>query len=64
MKMVVTLRSGVQIRVDVTALSTGPDPLGDLRPWRWTSPKDAGTVLRWVDPHEVVAVHAEYETGE
>ena len=56
--MVVTLRSGVQIKMDVDEFSTGHSPIGgDLRSLKWSGTSD--TELNWLDLSEVVAVHGE-----
>jgi hypothetical protein len=60
-KMVVTLRSGVQITVDVEKFSTGGSPVGGhLRQLKWTQPENPEVELNWVDLAEVAAVHAEH----
>lgn len=62
MKMVVTLKSGVQIRADVEDFTTGQSPVfGELRALKWTTTAQPGTVIQWLDVSEVAAVHAEYE---
>jgi hypothetical protein len=64
MKMVITLRNGVQIKMNVEAFSVGRSPIGaELRTLTWTL-SDASTELSWVDLREVVAVHAEREAAD
>lgn len=57
--MVITLRSGVQIRMGVEEFSTQRTPIGsELRGLKWKC-DGTGDELNWVDLNEVVAVHAE-----
>jgi hypothetical protein len=65
MKMVVTLRNGVQIAADVEEFSTGRSPIGGvLKSLKWITTEEPQTVLNWLDMGEVVAVHAEFAPGE
>lgn len=62
--MVVTLKSGVQIRAQVTEYTVGRRPLGGLARLRWTGGQDGGHVyaggaLQYLDLDEVAAVHSE-----
>ena len=62
MKMVVTLKSGVQIKADVEDFTTGTSAvLGELRNLKWTSAERPAVRIQWLDMGEVAAVHAEYD---
>jgi hypothetical protein len=62
MKMVVTLRSGVQIKADVESYSTGSSPIaGDLRQLKWTTAENPSVTIEWLAMSEVVAVHTEFD---
>jgi hypothetical protein len=61
MKMVITLKSGVQIKADVEGLTTGVSPVfGELRNLKWTTTEQPEVRISWLDIGEVAAVHAEY----
>jgi hypothetical protein len=66
MKMVVTLKSGAQIRVGVKEFTVSTGRLSsELRALNWTHDDDPlGTSLNWIDMAEVAAVHAEREPGD
>lgn len=58
--MVVTLRSGTQLRIDVDSFSTGSAPLsGNLQQLKWSRATGATNELNWLNLDEVAAVHAE-----
>jgi hypothetical protein len=59
--MVVTLKSGTQIRIGVTDFTTHADPVnGNLRSIDWTLDDDpAGSSPAWISLEEIAAVHAE-----
>lgn len=58
--MVVTLKSGTQIRAQVTEYTVGRAPLGGaLARLRWTGGEDADAALQYLDLDEVAAVHSE-----
>jgi hypothetical protein len=57
--MVVTLKSGVQIRVKVTEYTVGRNGLGDLSRLRWTSAENADSALKYVQLDEIAAIHGE-----
>lgn len=58
--MVVTLKSGAQIRAQVTAYTVGRAALGgDLARLKWTGAEDADASLQYLDLGEVAAVHSE-----
>lgn len=64
MKMVVTLKSGIQIRAAVEDFTTGASPvLGELRNLKWTATQRAHVQIHWLDISEVAAVHAEFSYG-
>lgn len=59
--MVVTLKSGVQIRTQVTEYSVGRGGLSDqMTSLKWSFDEDGDSRLRYVDLAEVVAVHSEW----
>jgi hypothetical protein len=63
--MVVTLKSGVQIKAEVEEFSTGTSSLfGELRTLAWTESERAAVRLNWLDRGEVAAVHAEFDEEE
>ena len=65
MKMVVTLKNGVQIKADVKEYTTKKSPIfGELRGLEWTTTDQPGVVISWVDAHEIAAIHAEFEPNE
>lgn len=62
MKMVITLKSGVQIKADVEDCTIGRSPVfGELRELKWTLPEEPDVKIGWLDINEVAAVHAEYD---
>jgi hypothetical protein len=62
MKMVVTLKSGVQIKADVEDSTVGRSPVfGELRELKWTSTERPTVRIQWLDMGEVAAVHAEFD---
>ena len=64
MQMVITLRNGVQLRMEVESFSTGSSPIGgDLRRLEWKG-RTGSTDINWLDMREVVAVHGEDVSGE
>ena len=58
--MVVTLKSGTQIRVQVTDYSIGRNRLGDFARLKWTSAGAPAATLTYVDVDEIVAIHSEW----
>ncbi len=61
MKMVITLKSGVQIKADVEDFTTGTSAvLGELRELKWTAAGRPEVQVNWLDIGEVAAVHAEF----
>jgi hypothetical protein len=64
-KLVITLKSGVQIRSDVDSFTTTTGKLaGELHGVRWVSADNAKTSLNWADLSEVAAIHAEHEPDD
>jgi hypothetical protein len=64
-KLVITLKSGVQIKADVDSFTTTSNKIsGELRGIRWEASGKAGTSVNWLDLAEVAAVHAEHEPGD
>lgn len=64
MKMVITLKSGVQIKADVETFTTGTAQLsGELCNLKWTSTDRPHVKINWMDANEIAAVHAEYDWG-
>lgn len=62
MKMVVTLKSGVQIKADVEEATIGRSAVfGELRDLKWTSTERPAVRISWLDMNEVAAVHAEFD---
>jgi hypothetical protein len=62
MKMVITLKSGVQIKADVEDCTVGRSQVfGELRDLKWTSTERPGVRIGWLDMGEVAAVHAEFD---
>jgi hypothetical protein len=63
--MVVTLKSGAQIKVGVKEFTIARGRLeGELRRLEWTYDNDLlGTSLNWLDMSQVAAVHTEREHG-
>lgn len=65
MKMVVTLKSGVQIKADVEEYTTKKSPIfGELRGLEWKTTDQPTVVISWIDAGEVAAIHAEFEPSE
>ena len=65
MRMVVTLKNGVQIKADVEEYTTEQSPVfGELRGLKWTTAGQPGVVISWIAPGEIAAIHAEYDPGE
>jgi len=65
MKMVVTLKSGVQIKADVAEYTTQKSPIfGELRGLKWTTTEQPRVVISWVNSSEIAAIHAEFDPGE
>ena len=65
MKMVVTLKSGIQIKADVEEFTTGRSPVfGELRELKWTSTERPEVRISWLAIGEVAAVHAERDWGD
>ncbi len=62
MKMVITLKNGVQIKADVEDYTIGRSPMvGELRELKWTSPERPNVKIGWLDLAQVAAVHAEFD---
>lgn len=61
MKMIITLRNGVQIDVGVKDYTVRGNRLtGELTGIDWTYDDDpAGTSVGWIDMSEVIAVHSD-----
>lgn len=60
MRMVITLKSGVQIKADVEDCTIGRSPVfGELRELKWTTTDRPAVTIGWLDMNEVAAVHAE-----
>lgn len=57
--MVVTLKSGAQIRTQVTEYRVGRNGLNDLARLRWTCADGADASLQYLKLEEVAAVHSE-----
>ena len=65
MRLVVTLRNGVQIKAEVESFTVTHNKIsGDLRGIKWAAGGEVATAINWLDLAEVVAVHAEYERGD
>ena len=65
MKIVITLKSGVQIKADVEDCTIGKSPVfGELRELKWTTTEQPAVKLGWLDINEVAAVHAELDWGQ
>jgi hypothetical protein len=63
--MVITLKSGVQIRADVESFSTGAAAVsGELRNLKWAATDHPAVKITWVDVGEIAAVHGECEPGD
>lgn len=58
-KMVVTLKSGVQIKADVEAYAAEWSPAGGLRRLKWRLAGQSDTSLAYLDVREVAAIHEE-----
>ena len=59
--MVVTLKSGVQLRFEVDEYTVKRNPLTNQfegLDWTWTQPVQSN--LRYVNPEEIAAVHSEW----
>jgi hypothetical protein len=62
MKMVITLKNGVQIKADVEDYTIGKSPMfGELRELKWTSADRPETRVQWLDLNEVAAIHSEFD---
>lgn len=57
--MVVTMKSGAQIRVPVTEYTLGRNGLGNLARLKWTRAEGSGVNLEYLSLEEVAAVHSE-----
>jgi hypothetical protein len=57
--MVVTLKSGTQIRFEVTEYTVGRNGLNELARLKWTGAEGADTNLQYLSLDEVAAVHSE-----
>jgi hypothetical protein len=62
--MVVTLKSGTQLRMPVSSFTTGTNPRGQLARLKWAAPPEADAALNWVCLEEIAAVHAEDAAGQ
>lgn len=58
--MVITLKSGVQLKTKVTEYTIGRNGLGSLVTLKWTTADDSDTRIRYFDLDEVAAVHTEW----
>lgn len=56
MQYLLVFRGGTQVIVDVEKLNFDADKDGDIKKLEWSTPADAYTVLRHVDPKEVAAL--------
>lgn len=63
MFMVVTLKSGVQLRVDVDEYTVGLNGLGELKRLKWKANEATTSNIKYVDLDQVVAVHTEWPEG-
>ena len=62
MKMVITLKNGVQIKADVEDYTIGRSPMfGDLSELKWTSTERPAARVQWLDLSEVAAIHSEFD---
>ena len=60
MRMVITLRNGIQIKADVQQFSTGSSAIGGaLQNLKWKTTEEPETIINWVELCEIVAVHGE-----
>ena len=60
--MVVTLKSGVQIKADIEDSAIGKSPVfGELRELKWTTTGRPDVQIQWLDLNEVAAVHTEFD---
>ncbi|MFB9681249.1 DUF6221 family protein [Streptosporangium vulgare] len=62
--MIVTLRSGTQISVQVDEYKIGRNSFGGLTALDWAGTVEADSRLRYLDLDEVAAVHTEWEPGD
>jgi hypothetical protein len=60
MLMVVTLKSGVQIKTDVEAFTVRRTRGGELVGLKWDATENTQTSIEYLDTDEVAAVHAEW----
>jgi hypothetical protein len=58
--MVVTLKSGQQIRMKVSEYTVAHNGLGELARLNWTCAEDTAAMIRHLDLGEVAAVHTEW----
>lgn len=59
--MVITFKSGAQIRAKVTGYTIGRNLVTkELQTVEWTTADDSETTIRYFDMDEVVAVHTEW----
>ena len=61
MKMVITLKSGVQIKADVENCTIGSSLSEELRELKWTSTERPAVRIGWLDLSQVTAIHTEYD---
>lgn len=63
--MVVTLKSGIQIRQTVEEYTVEKSALlGELRGLKWTFGDTHDVNIKWMDVGEVAAIHSELEPGD
>lgn len=60
MLMVVTLKSGVQIRMDVSEYTVKRNYFGALTGIEWQCTEDTGAMIQHLELDEVAAVHTEW----
>jgi hypothetical protein len=60
MLMVITLKSGVQIRVDVDQYTVQEYRTGELAGLKWEATENTTAAPKWLDVTEVAAVHTEW----
>lgn len=60
MLMVVTLKSGVQIRMDVSEYTVQLNGLNAIAGLKWAGTDSSDTSLRYVDLDEIAAIHTEW----
>jgi hypothetical protein len=58
--MVVTLKSGTQIRMRVSEYTIQRSPLRELVGIKWTATEDNTVSLKYLDVDEVAAIHSEF----